>query len=93
MPNLLEELKNIRKNYGHTQLRLANSLGVPQSYIAKLENQKLDPRLSTVIEVARTLGYELMLVPKPLISLIDAHKNDQDLSAPRWQPDEALSDD
>lgn len=93
MPSLLEELKNIRKTYGYTQLQLANMLGVPQSYIAKLENKKLDPRLGTAIEVARTLGYELMLVPKPLISLIDAHKSDQDLSAPRWKPDEALSDD
>jgi len=34
--------------------------------VARTEHEKIDPRLSTVLVMARALGLDLMLVPKEL---------------------------
>ncbi|AIF69930.1 inosine-5`-monophosphate dehydrogenase [Palaeococcus pacificus DY20341] len=49
------EIKKIRKELGITQEELAKKAGVTQAYIAKLENGKVDPRLSTFNKILEAL--------------------------------------
>ena len=49
-------LKKMRKEAGLTQIDLANSVGISQAHIAKIENSKVDPRLSTVNKILKVLS-------------------------------------
>lgn len=49
------QLKKLRTDAGLTQRRLAQLVGVSQAHIAKIENGKVDPRLSTVNKILRVL--------------------------------------
>jgi predicted transcriptional regulator len=51
-----EILKKMRKDAGMTQIELARSIGVSQAHIAKIENNKVDPRLSTVNRLLNILS-------------------------------------
>jgi HTH-type transcriptional regulator / antitoxin HipB len=62
--SIAELLAATRKQKGMTQQELASLLGVPQSYVAKVESGKTDIRTSTLMEMARLLDLEVMFVPK-----------------------------
>jgi DNA-binding XRE family transcriptional regulator len=64
--NLLEQLKNARKASRLTHDLLAQKAGVSRMTVQRIEADKIDPRLSTVLVLARALGMDVMLVPKPL---------------------------
>lgn len=55
-----------------TQEELARKLGVRQRQISDLERATVDPRLSTIQNVARALDLELMLIPRPLITAVES---------------------
>jgi predicted transcriptional regulator len=48
-------LKKLRTNAGLTQEKLAELVGVSQAHIAKIEQGKVDPRLSTVNKILEVL--------------------------------------
>jgi predicted transcriptional regulator len=48
-------IRRLRKEAGLTQKRLAELAGVSQAHIAKIEEGKVDPRLSTVNKILRVL--------------------------------------
>ena len=48
-------LKKMRLEAGLTQSQLAKMVGVSQAHIAKIENEKVDPRLSTVNKILEIL--------------------------------------
>jgi predicted transcriptional regulator len=48
-------LKRMRKEAGLTQKRLAELAGVSQAHIAKIEEEKVDPRLSTINKILQIL--------------------------------------
>jgi len=48
-------LKRLRLEAGLTQRQLAKLVGVSQAHIAKIENEKVDPRLSTVNKILEVL--------------------------------------
>lgn len=68
--SILGELEAARKANGLTQAGLAERSGVNRMTVNRLE-AGLDPRLSTLQELARTLGLELMLVPRELRPAIE----------------------
>lgn len=70
--NIIESLINARKLKRWPQVQLAQKLGVPQSYVAKIESGKTDVGISKIIEIARLLDHELMLVPKNKIAAVRA---------------------
>jgi transcriptional regulator with XRE-family HTH domain len=50
-----KNLKKVRKEQGFTQESLANESGMAVSQIARIETIKINPSLSTVFQIARTL--------------------------------------
>jgi transcriptional regulator with XRE-family HTH domain len=88
---LAAPLREARLNRKLTQAELARKLGLRQRQISDLERATIDSRLSTIQNVARALGLELMLIPRHLISAVEAlQRTGSDVSN---RPLYALSDD
>jgi DNA-binding XRE family transcriptional regulator len=66
MSNISTQLQNARKSAGLTHDMLAERAGVSRMTVQRTEAGKIDPRLSTLLVLARALGMDLMLVPKAL---------------------------
>ncbi|NYT59616.1 helix-turn-helix transcriptional regulator [Alcaligenaceae bacterium] len=64
--SLAANLEAIRKASGLTQSQLAERAGLNRMTVQRLESGALDPRMSTLMEMARAMGMELMLVPQSL---------------------------
>ena len=89
---LFGALREARLKRHLSQKELASKLGVRQRQISDLERAAMDPRLSTVENVARALDLELMLIPRHLITAVEGlHRASRGSSANR--PMYALSDD
>lgn len=65
-------LKAVRLSRQLSQAELAGKLGLRQRQVSDLERATVDPRLSTIQNVARALDLELMLIPRHLISAVNA---------------------
>jgi transcriptional regulator with XRE-family HTH domain len=50
------KLKALRKERGWTQPVLAKRAGMSAGYIARLETSRHDPKLSTLVKLAKALG-------------------------------------
>jgi len=53
-----------------TQTQLGERLGLPQSYISQVEQGRHDIKSSTLIEWARALDLEVMLIPRQQLSAV-----------------------
>lgn len=75
--HLLGELKAARKQKKLSQEALAEKVGIPQSHLSKIEGGSVDIQTSSLIELARNLELELMLIPKQLVlavrSIVSSH--------------------
>ncbi len=60
-------IRSLRKRLRMTQKQLAKRIGLPQSYIAKLESGKTSPSLNTLEKIFRNLGCSLSLILVPEI--------------------------
>ena len=65
-------LRSARETQGLSQRALSAMAGVPQSHISKIENGTVDLRVSTLVELARVLDLELILVPRKAVSAVHA---------------------
>lgn len=63
---LIAHLAQARKAQHITQADLAERAGLSRMTVQRLESGSLDPRLSTLQEMARVLGLQLVAVPAPL---------------------------
>lgn len=59
-------LRDARRAAGLQQEELARRAGVSRMTVQRLEAGTIDPRVSTVLVLARALGLELLLVPAAL---------------------------
>lgn len=66
MRSLTAELQNARKAAGLSQEQLASQAGLSRMTVQRIESGQIDPRLSTLLEMGRVLGLELMTVPAAL---------------------------
>ncbi len=64
--SILDELKAARKEIRLNQQALAARAGLSRMTVQRIEAQQIDPRLSTLLVIARALGMDLMLVPAAL---------------------------
>ncbi len=70
--HIAHTLKDARKAQGLSQRALGAKAGVPQSHISKIENGAVDLRASSLVELARVLDLELMLVPRKAVPAVQA---------------------
>ena len=63
MSFLIEELEAARKAAGMSQEQLATRSGLSRMTVQRTEAGQIDPRLSSVAAIAKTLGMDVMLVP------------------------------
>jgi HTH-type transcriptional regulator / antitoxin HipB len=68
----VEQLKLARKRKGLTQAELGKKVGLPQSYVSKVEGGSIDIRLSSLLELARALELEPILVPRSLVPAVQS---------------------
>ncbi|MGH7708720.1 MAG: helix-turn-helix transcriptional regulator [Vulcanimicrobiaceae bacterium] len=67
---LARTLREARSRRGLSQVELARLLGLTQTTVSRAE-RGADIHLSTLIQIARGLGLELLLVPRSLVPAID----------------------
>jgi HTH-type transcriptional regulator/antitoxin HipB len=67
-----KKLREARKSKGLTQGELGAKIGLPQSHISQIEAGNIDIRLSSLLEIARLLDLEPMLIPRPMIPAVRA---------------------
>lgn len=60
---IIGEVLEARKKAGITQVELEDLTGIKQTFIARFENNKTDPQLTTVLKLLRPLGLTLDVVP------------------------------
>ncbi len=89
--DILRTLRNARTGNNLSQRDLSARIGVPQSHISKIESGATDLRLSSLVELARALNYELVLVPRKLLPAVEAIVAHSLSKAPR--PAYELNDD
>ena len=76
-------LKVARQRKGLSQRELGSRVGVPQSHISKIESGAVDLQTSSLLEIARGLDLELMLVPRALVPTVQSLQRSTDTDRPR----------
>jgi transcriptional regulator with XRE-family HTH domain len=66
MSNLNEDLERARKAAGLSQDDLAERAGLSRMTVQRTESGQIDPRVSSLLVMARALGLDVMLVPLAL---------------------------
>ncbi|MEQ9325999.1 MAG: helix-turn-helix transcriptional regulator [Rhodospirillales bacterium] len=69
---IAEALRAARESKGLSQRELSARSGVPQGHISKIENGAVDLRLSSLIELARVLEQDVVLVPRKALPAVQA---------------------
>ncbi|MDR1619679.1 MAG: helix-turn-helix transcriptional regulator [Clostridiales bacterium] len=62
---LVGAILDARKDAGITQAELEEICGVKQTHIARIENNRTDPQLHTVLKILAPLGKTLAVVDMP----------------------------
>lgn len=70
--HLAQALKEARTLRHLSQRALSSRVGMTQAQISRIESGAVDLRVSSLIELARTLGLELMLVPRKQVPVVEA---------------------
>lgn len=90
--HITDRIKDARKRKGLSQRELSERSGVPQSHISRIENGAVDLRLSSLIELARTLDMELLMVPRKAVpavrSIVDGRFRSEGESGAAWALDQ-----
>ena len=63
-------LREARRQARMSQRMLASRTGLPQGHISRIEGGSVDPRLSSATRIARTLGFEPMLIPRRALPVV-----------------------
>jgi predicted transcriptional regulator len=69
---IFEEILHRRQALRLSQQAVAERAGLTQTYLSKVERGRLDPRLTTLQDIARAVSAELVLVPADLLPSIRA---------------------
>ncbi len=73
-----QELKAARLKRGWSQAELGRNIGLPQMHISGIEAGKIVPRYDTLLEIVRVLGYDLLMVPRSLVPVVQSLIRDND---------------
>lgn len=67
---LIAQAREVREASGVSQRSLSERAGLTQSHISQIESGKMEPGLSSFIDMTRALDLEVMLVPKRLVPAV-----------------------
>src|SRR5689334_21695970 len=70
--HLTDLLRAARRRRHLTQGQLGRKVGLPQSHVSNIESGRVDLQVSNLIELARALDLEPMLVPRKLVPAIES---------------------
>lgn len=59
-----------RKDWSQTEL--GKRVGIPQMHVSSIETGKVVPRFDTLLDYARALDYDILLVPRDLVPVVEA---------------------
>ena len=79
---LRRALRDARKKRGWSQRELARHLGIAQRHVSGIESGKIVPRYDTLLELVRTLDYDLMMVPRALVPVVQSLVRDHGKNQP-----------
>lgn len=65
-------LQGARKDKRLSQRDLSEKLGMPQSHLSKIESGAVDLRTSSLIDLARALDLDVVLVPRRSLAAVEA---------------------
>lgn len=66
------QIRYARRSQGLSQEVLGERLGVPQAHVSLIETGRGLPRVETLLDLARQLDHELVLVPRSLAPAVAA---------------------
>lgn len=69
---LIKKIIAARKAQGLSQAELARQVGIKQGNLSRIESGQSDLRTGSLIELARVLNWELMLIPKQYTQAVTA---------------------
>jgi transcriptional regulator with XRE-family HTH domain len=72
-----QNLKAARLARGWSQAELGQKVGLPQTHVSNIEAGRVVPRFDTLLEIVRTLGHDLLMVPRSLVPAVEALVRDQ----------------
>ncbi len=67
---LIKVLVDARKGRGISQMELARRTGIKQGNLSRIENSQGDPLTGNLVELARALDFEPMLIPKQYVPAV-----------------------
>jgi transcriptional regulator with XRE-family HTH domain len=70
--DLRREIREARRAKGWSQEELARKAGLAQRHISTIETGKIVPRYDTLLDILRVLDHDLVLVPRELLSAVQA---------------------
>lgn len=76
------ELRKAREDRQLSQRELSAKVGMPQAQISKIESGSVNPRLESLMDLARALDLEVMLVPRKFVPAVQAITRGADASPP-----------
>ena len=95
--DLRQEMRERRKAKGWNQEELAQKAGLSQRHISGIETGKIVPRYDTLLDILRVLDRDLVLVPRELLSSVQAlvrdHRNRNLQGESRERPLYAVDED
>jgi transcriptional regulator with XRE-family HTH domain len=86
-------LKAARERLGLSQRELADAAGTDQARISKIESGDIDLRLSSLVDLTRSLGIELVLADRRHLPAIEAMMDERVPEASGQKPAYTLDDD
>ena len=72
------DIKAARHKRGLSQRALSMKVGIPQSHISKIEQGAVDLQTSSLIQIARALDLEVMLISRTNVSAVQALESNSD---------------
>lgn len=72
MSALTIRLREARVAKAWSQRDLSERAGIPQAHISRIESGAIDPKVSTLQDLARALDLELILAPRTALNAVDA---------------------
>src|ERR1035438_5305763 len=89
LPDAMRQvLIGARHRRGWSQAELGERIGLPQMHISGIETGKVAPRFDTMLELVRVLGYDLLLVPREMVPVVQSLTRDEEEERPLYAPDE-----